>query len=291
MRNFQEEADTKVFLCSLHAGELGMKSVLITTVDSDIVLYACYFYLQSKPKIYVRIGCNNRVRVVSIDKISKELGNDCCLALPALHAFTGNDYTSAFYGIGKGKALNILRKSKEYLHTFARFGDSFRFDADLFELIEKFVCCLYGSKQRNTDDARYEKFLTGKKCPDPQKLPPTRDALLCHCKRVSYVTAIIKKSLMQFPNIPSPNGFGWTESNETLSIQWMLRDPAPAEVLQLLSCNCKKSKCSNRMCICFSHGLNCSDLCDCSEECVNVKDNEIDSSSDSSSDSSDTLSD
>ena len=50
----------------------------------------------------------------------------------------------------------------------------------------------------------------------------------------------------------------------------MLRDPAPAEVLQLLSCNCKKNKCSDGTYICHSHGLKCSDLCNCTD-CDNCK--------------------
>ena len=80
-----------------------------------------------------------------------------CLALPALHAFTGNDYTSAFYGTGKGKAFKIIQESEEFQECFAKFGDSFTFDAALFPTINKFVFKLYGMTScTTTDEARYK---------------------------------------------------------------------------------------------------------------------------------------
>ena len=39
--------------------------------------------------------------------------------------------------------------------------------------------------------------------PEPQKLPPTQDALLCHCKRVACVIAVVKKSLERNVCYPS----------------------------------------------------------------------------------------
>lgn len=70
----------------------------------------------------------------------------------------------------------------------------------------------------------------------------------------------------------------------------MLKDPPPAEVLQLLSCGCKKSKCMTGSCICRSHGLKCSDLCSC-QDCNNsleeASEDESDEGSESGSDEND----
>ena len=118
---------------------------------------------------------------------------------------------------------------------------------------------------------RYEKFTSGKVVPPPGKLPPARDSLLCHCKKVSYVTAMVRRSLSPVTGMPGPDGYGKMDE-ETLSIQWMLLPPAP-EVLQLISCNCKKSMCKTAACICVSYGLPCTDLCRCTgdtESCENV---------------------
>ena len=219
-----------------------MASVIINTVDSDIAIYAFYFNYRIAAEIFIKIGVKDRRRVINVREIASEMGQECCEALPALHAFTGNDYTSAFHGIGKGKAFKIVNSSDEFKLAFSSFGDSFTFESSLFPQIELFVCKLYGLRCDNTDEARYQKFVASKKSPEPQKLPPTRDALLCHCKRVSYVTAVIKRSLRPSEEVPPPDGYGWTLTNEQLSPVWMLRPPAPDEILQLISCNCKKTK-------------------------------------------------
>ena len=41
----QEEADTKVFLCTKHAEALGVSAACVSTVDSDIAIYTLYFPL------------------------------------------------------------------------------------------------------------------------------------------------------------------------------------------------------------------------------------------------------
>jgi len=133
-------------------------------------------------------------------------------------------YTSAFHGIGKGKAFTLLNNSEEFQLLFSEFGDSFTFESTLFPKVEIFLCRLYGLKCNNTDEARYQKFVANKKTPEPQKLPPKRDVLLCHCKWVSYVTAVIKRSIQRDQHMLSPSGYGWISTEEaTLTPQWTSR--------------------------------------------------------------------
>ena len=57
----------------------------------------------------------------------------------------------------------------------------------------------------------------------------------------------------------------------------MLRKPDPGEVLQLISCHSKKSKCNTGFYIYLSHGLPCTDLCGCPEkECGNKNKEDLD---------------
>ena len=42
----QEEADTKVFLCSKFANEMGFGSIRIITVDSDVAILSLYYQQQ-----------------------------------------------------------------------------------------------------------------------------------------------------------------------------------------------------------------------------------------------------
>ena len=71
----------------------------------------------------------------------------------------------------------------------------------------------------------------------------------CHTKHVNYVTYIAKFLLELSPLIPSP-----------------CKKPVLDEfIINLVSCNCRKSKCSTNQCVCKNHGLNCTDLCNCNE--------------------------
>ena len=41
--------------------------------------------------------------------------------------------------------------------------------------------------------------------------------------------------------------------------------PAPEAILQLVQCGCSKERCSTNRCQCRKAGLNCTDLCNCSD--------------------------
>ena len=114
----QEEADTKVFLCVKQAKPCGYDKICVSAVDTDIVIYAIYFSTIVAHHYSLRSEFVIRRRILGISNIIQELGEDISSALLALHAFTGNDYTSAFHGIGKKKAFTITRKSQEYVRAF-----------------------------------------------------------------------------------------------------------------------------------------------------------------------------
>ena len=133
-----------MFLCAKHAEALGVSVACILTVDSDIAICALYFALQISISVHIESGTSNQRRCIDIRNIVSEIREEACLALPALHLFTGNDYTGAFYGTGKVKALNILIRSEDRIKTFNAIGDQFTLNAELFPLVEQFVCELYG---------------------------------------------------------------------------------------------------------------------------------------------------
>ena len=185
--------------------------------------------------------------------------------LPALHCFTGNDYTSAIYGIGKNRAFKAIQRNEDFINLFKSFGDTFLFNSELFPMVEKL------SARKNVNEGRYLKFYGKKKTPEPQQLPPTGNAFLCHCKCVSYAMAIIKQSLVNNPVIPSlGKEFGWSIDNDSLEIQCLLVPPAPDNVLNLINCSCEKEYKTNA-CTCKLNGLECTELCQCTDKCENGK--------------------
>ena len=78
--------------------------------------------------------------------------------------------------------------------------------------------------------------------------------------RSNYQAAIWKKALCQMPDIPSPADHGWEIDGENISIKWLSTKPAPEEIIELISCECKKI-CIVEKCCCIQASLNCIDLC------------------------------
>ena len=67
-------------------------------------------------------GTGDKCRLVNVQTVAKDLGDEINLALVALHAFIGCDTTSAFVRRGKVKPLTLLKKYPEFLPTFHALG-------------------------------------------------------------------------------------------------------------------------------------------------------------------------
>ena len=117
-------------------------------------------------------------------------------ALPGLHDFSGCASTRTFHRIGKRKWLNIVKGNEEYCNALGLLGESLQIEDHLFDIIESFVFLVYGFLNKpNVNDVRYEKCC-GEKCPKSSKIPPTKDALHQHVKRVNY-QAFLWKNMLQ----------------------------------------------------------------------------------------------
>ncbi len=177
-------------------------------------------------------------------------------ALPALHALSGCDYTSAFFGIGKQNLYKVVKKSDNFKNVLASMGESFHFEMDIFPVLQEIIAKCYGVKNcQSINDAWYKMFCTKAKVPELQQLPPTEDELLLHCLRANYVTCVWKSVLEPINNILHPNKYGWINVNNQLEIKWMSQKPASDSLLEFMACGYKKSGCLNRVCACVAHGL------------------------------------
>ena len=47
-------------------------------------------------------------------------------------------------------------------------------------------------------------------------LPPCRKSLVQHIKRVNYQVGIWKRLIVPKPQVPTPDGHGWTKANGIL---------------------------------------------------------------------------
>lgn len=185
-----------------------------------------------------------------------------------LHAMSGCDTTSAVYGQGKVKFLKTLKNNPEIGPTIKVFTDP---DADLEDVViagENFLLVLYDSHKhyRSLNSLRYRQYVLSayKVTSNIAALSPTKGAARQHSLRVYYQ---IQQWLGEEKN---PELHGWKSTRNGLMPITTMEPPAPDELLELISCKCKKDCKGN--CGCRKSGLYCSKICkNCEGCCTNAE--------------------
>lgn len=262
----QEEADTRLLLHAKHAADAGNTNIVISSVDTDVEVLACFCQAHINGNLFLHTGTIARSRFVDINAVARKVGLSVCKALPGLHAFTGSDTTSAFSGKGKKKAFDLVVSELAHCEAMQKIGESLQMDDEVLQGSAKFVCALYAKQGSDVDEARYQCFCNEKA--QSHLLPPCQDALWKHAKRANYQAFIWHSTLNAKPGIPGPDGHGWIVKNGIISIDWMDLPPAPKAVLELIKCGCS-GDCSGNRCSCFGNRLPCTDCCGCGVNCVN----------------------
>ena len=125
--------------------------------------------------------------------------------------------------------------------------------------MRNFICSLYPSSkktQTSVDELTYLMFCQGKL--KSELLPPTSESLGLHLKSANYQGFVWRNSLVGMQELPSPEYHGWKIEDKALKPFLMNKDPAPRGILELTTCNCKKSECRSR-CSCNINGLSCAE--------------------------------
>jgi hypothetical protein len=98
-------------------------------------------------------------------------------------------------------------------------GQQYKFDDKRLPAFEDLVCRLYKALSKMVNEARYELFAVQHLT--EHSLPPTSDCLLQHLRRVTYQSAIWRRSTQANNMAPSPHGYGWTVTAETVNLVWL----------------------------------------------------------------------
>lgn len=161
----KEEVDT---LLAFHTAYVP-GSVLIRTSDTDVIVILIGMLgrnlLERRP-IVTDCGSWNKRRYIDITSTVNALENKQAglpASMPSLHAFTGCDFTAAFYRKGKTKSYEILEKDND--GTLIKFFYNMSSREEPNRQIAEYVCSLYGVKGiQDVNEARYIKLvqMTGK---------------------------------------------------------------------------------------------------------------------------------
>lgn len=260
-----EEADTRVIVHLLHAVNTGLGHVLIHTGDTDVVAILCgqFNRIRQPEHIWIAFGSGKNRHNLNLGVIYNALGPNQSVSLPLFHALTGCDTTSAFRTKGKRICMTTWSKNQWFSDTLVQLATNpfkpLNTDSKEFQEIEKFVSTLYCASGTSVNQVRKTMFCHTTQ--DLRRLPPTRDALLQHCKRVIHQGGIWTQAHDAQTVVPSPDQFGWRkEASGQWSPLWITIDTIPSATKELVKCSCKKV-CTS--CKCMKLTLACTLLCKC----------------------------
>ena len=84
-----EEADTRLLLHAKHATP-NYDSIVIRSPDTDVFIILMGLKSSLDAAVYMDTGTGNNRRIISIDKVSEDIGADMCSAIISFHSFTGS---------------------------------------------------------------------------------------------------------------------------------------------------------------------------------------------------------
>ena len=138
-------------------------------------------------------------KLIDITKLAQQYQQELCTTRS--HAVIQRAHLR---GLEKSSQLRHYKSHPQFQSALAQIGDSWQISEDLFLQMEAFTCLLYGGKEVScVNDLRYNK-IRGKCCStgetfdastniDLGVLPPCRNCLREHLKRVNYGVGIWKK--------------------------------------------------------------------------------------------------
>lgn len=261
------DADVEIVQTAVEISE--KFSTTIVTQDVDVLVLMIAYALPDKPILLLKppIGRVKR-KVFSSLTLQQEHVNVKEYIL-LVHSFSGCDSTSAIYGKGKKQLLKLVEKNNLLMECVSIFNSHRSTANEIEKAGERLFLSLYGTTHSNIslNELRYNLFQKSLKkiAPKLESLPPTSASGAQHSFRTYYQVQVWQgnKGLV-------PEEWGWMRQDHILQPVKTTLEPAPDNILKLISCACKGS-CSTQQCTCLKSGIKCSTICKVCEgtSCMN----------------------
>lgn len=254
------DADTMIIQTAIEVSQ--NRNVVVVGTDTDLLILLIQLSQPNNCLYLFKPGSGTHPnKVYNISHVQQSLPTDFCSNLFFLHAMTGCDTTSALYRQGKKKAFNLLQKNPELQKCVDVFNNPSSSEGAIISNVEVFLLALYGAPgtTKSLNMHRYHCFMKAvAKGPvhtqlQLASLPPTSATAKEHSLRVYHqVQHWLGNDLV-------PTKWGWKMMNGQLHPILTQKPPAPDNLLNLISCNCKTG--CERGCGCKKAGIQCSLLC------------------------------
>ena len=238
-------------------------TTIVIGEDTDLLLLLCYYTKETSKDIYFKYGTSVSDKAWHIQQLQRNLTPELCQDILTLHAYFGCDTTSLF-NIGMTACLKLY-KEKGFREAVSLFRQPNIPKEDIHNAGNVMMVATYkGSKGKDLDDLRHEKYLQKKKVTDfvhPRTIPPTKSASYKHSERV-YLT------VQDWIGRPlDPLQWGWELVDGQYHPVHTDLPPGPHSLLGDIRCGYSTSNCAGGRCTCQRLGLQCSSLC---KECKGV---------------------
>ena len=242
----------------MQATDTGTRRIVVLSTDTDVVVVLLYYWqpllAHGLTELWVKTGVGDSTRCIPIHRLANAMGAEFCSILPALHALTGNDYTSK---VG-AKRSAMDSNPEKYLDGFGVIVNPDSLDLKVSSAEEYLVQVLKrGTTLKTMNQLRGWMYHHSKGC-SLQDLPPTSYAVRLHILRAFYAANIMTSLLADQHPFLDPTLYGYVVENDLLIPDIGLR-PVPEEFT--VHCNC--IKCAPIRCICRKSGLPCCSFCKC----------------------------
>ncbi|CAG2205652.1 unnamed protein product [Mytilus edulis] len=221
-----EEADTRILLHVIHSDKIFQQlnirgRIIVKCSDTDVLVLCVHYFkvLVSTEQMWFLTGSTNSLRdcrrYIPIHELSKSLSPLLANILPAVHALTGCDTTSAIFGFGKKTVFKLIRKSPSKFTNLQNF-DKIDFST-LLSAARELISSLYDPKDKfassHVDLNKLRVKLATCKDTSLLRLPPSEPAFKEHVLRSCLQTKIWMSSHLDHPNPLSPYEYGWKQSS------------------------------------------------------------------------------
>ena len=156
-----EEAITRTFVHVNDAiAQDNFRSVLICSVDRDVVMLAVNAAYRVNVEIFVAFGTGNSFCCIEAHQLAQKLDHEKCDAILLFHSFTGCDTTSIFFGIGKMSAWTMWDLFDDVTRVFCALPMNPEDIHTEMPVLERFVVLLYHktSSKLEVNESRFELF-------------------------------------------------------------------------------------------------------------------------------------
>ena len=195
------------------------------------------------------------------------------MALPFFHAFSGCDSTAFFYKKSKISLYTSWTKSQccdEITEAFKQLSwlpTEKEIEKNL-PVICKFVSAAFGDTTNSGSLNEFRlKLFKASSSNNFRELPPSEEGLELHIRRSCYQSGWVWGNSTSQEPVPPVERFGWTASEDKLSIQWTKSSGQSCLEKLTKTCGCKPAsgvqskKCKS--CVCGKAGLSYLEQCKC----------------------------